>query len=160
LISAAVIPERIKSEETSMASFTRTASAEWQGTGKEGKGNLTTQSGVLSATPYGFNTRFGDTKGSNPEELLAASHAGCFTMALAFALTGAGFTPTRLATSAAVTLESDGPGFKISKSALKLEASVPNITQEQFKTIAEGAKAGCPISKVLKADITLDWKLA
>ena len=111
-----------------MASFTRTASAEWQGTGKEGKGNLTTQSGVLSTTPYGFNTRFGDTKGTNPEELLAASHAGCFTMALAFALAGAGFTPTTLATSAAVTLESDGPGFKISKSALKLEASVPNIT--------------------------------
>ena len=86
-----------------MASFTRTASAEWQGTGKEGKGNLTTQSGVLSTSPYGFNTRFGDTKGTNPEELLAASHAGCFTMALAFALAGAGFTPTRLATSAAVT---------------------------------------------------------
>ncbi len=102
-----------------MASFTRTASAEWQGTGKEGKGNLTTQSGVLSTSPYGFNTRFGDTKGTNPEELLAASHAGCFTMALAFALAGAGFTPTRLATSAAVTLESDGPGFKISKSALQ-----------------------------------------
>jgi osmotically inducible protein OsmC len=143
-----------------MASFTRTARAEWQGTGKEGKGNIGTQSGALSATPYGFNTRFGDAKGTNPEELLAASHAGCFTMALAFALQGAGFTPTRLATSAAVTIESDGPGFKISKSALKLEASVPNITQEQFKTIAEGAKAGCPISKVLKADITLDWKLA
>jgi lipoyl-dependent peroxiredoxin len=150
----------LQSQEYPMASFTRTANAEWQGTGKEGKGNLTTQSGVLSASPYGFNTRFGDTKGTNPEELLAASHAGCFTMALAFALQGAGFTATRLATSAAVTLESDGPGFKISKSALKLEASVPNITQEQFKTIAEGAKAGCPISKVLKADITLDWKLA
>ena len=143
-----------------MASFTRTANAEWQGTGKEGKGNLTTQSGVLSASPYGFNTRFGDTKGTNPEELLAASHAGCFTMALAFALTGAGYTPTKLATSAAVTLESDGPGFKISKSALKLEASVPNITKDQFQKIAEGAKAGCPISKVLNAEITLDWQLA
>ena len=143
-----------------MAGITRTASAEWQGTGKEGKGSLTTQSGVLSTTPYGFNTRFGDTKGTNPEELLAASHAGCFTMALAFALTGAGFTPTRLATSAAVTLESEGAGFKISKSALKLEATVPNITQEQFQNIAEGAKAGCPISKVLNAEITLDWKLA
>ena len=143
-----------------MASITRTASALWEGTGKEGKGALSTQSGVLSTTPYGFNTRFGDTKGTNPEELLAASHAGCFSMALAFALTAAGFTPTRIATSAAVTVESDGPGFKISKSALKLEASVPNITQEQFKTIAEGAKAGCPISKVLKADITLDWNLA
>ena len=143
-----------------MAAFTRTARAEWQGTGKEGKGALSSQSGVLSSTPYGFNTRFGDQKGTNPEELLAASHAGCFTMALAFALTGAGFTPTRIATSAAVTIESDGPGFKISKSALKLEATVPNITRDQFQKIAEGAKAGCPISKVLKAEITLDWQLA
>jgi lipoyl-dependent peroxiredoxin len=143
-----------------MAAFTRTARAEWQGTGKEGKGALSTQSGVLSTTPYGFNTRFGDQKGTNPEELLAASHAGCFSMALAFALTGAGFTPTRIATSAAVTIESDGPGFKISKSALKLEASVPNITRDQFQKIAEGAKAGCPISKVLNAEITLDWTLA
>ena len=143
-----------------MASFTRTASAQWQGTGKEGKGALSTQSGVLSTTPYGFNTRFGDTKGTNPEELLAASHAGCFSMALAFALTSAGFAPDSIATSAAVTLESDGPGFKIAKSALKLEASVPNISRDQFQKIAEGAKAGCPISKVLNAEITLDWQLA
>ncbi len=143
-----------------MASITRTASAQWQGTGKEGKGALTTQSGVLSTTPYGFNTRFGDTKGTNPEELLAASHAGCFTMAVAFALQQAGYTATNIATTAAVTIESDNPGFKISKSALKLEAAVPNISREEFQKIAEGAKAGCPISKVLKADITLDWKLA
>jgi osmotically inducible protein OsmC len=142
-----------------MASITRTASAQWQGTGKEGKGTLSTQSGVLATTPYGFNTRFGDTKGTNPEELLAASHAGCFSMALAFALTAAGFTPQRISTSAAVTIESDGPGFKISKSALKLEASVPGISREQFQQIAEGAKAGCPISKVLKAEVTLDWQL-
>jgi osmotically inducible protein OsmC len=143
-----------------MAGITRTARAEWQGTGKEGKGTLTTQSGVLSATPYGFNTRFGDQKGTNPEELLAASHAGCFSMALAFALTGAGFTPTRLATSAAVTIEPEGAGFKISKSALKLEATVPNIGRDQFQKLAEGAKAGCPVSKVLNAEVTLDWQLA
>jgi lipoyl-dependent peroxiredoxin len=143
-----------------MASITRTAKAEWQGTGKGGKGNLSTQSGVLAATPYGFNTRFGDVKGTNPEELLAASHAGCFTMALAFALTTAGCPPASLATSAAVTLESDGAGFKISKSALKLEASVPGISRDEFQKIAEGAKAGCPISKVLKAEISLDWQLA
>jgi lipoyl-dependent peroxiredoxin len=142
-----------------MASITRTARAEWQGTAKEGKGTLTTQSGVLATTPYGFNTRFGDTKGTNPEELLAASHAGCFSMALAFALTAAGFTPTSISTSAAVTIESDGPGFKISRSALALDASVPNISREQFQKIAEGAKAGCPVSKVLNAEITLDWKL-
>ena len=142
-----------------MAGITRTARADWQGTGKEGKGTMSTQSGVLSATPYGFNTRFGDTKGTNPEELIAASHAGCFSMALAFALTGAGFTPTRIATSAAVTLEPVEGGFKISKSALKLEATVPNITKEQFQKVAEGAKAGCPVSKVLNAEITLDWQL-
>jgi lipoyl-dependent peroxiredoxin len=143
-----------------MAGITRTARAEWQGTGKEGKGTLTTQSGVLSATRYGFNTRFGDQKGTNPEELIGAAHAGCFAMALAFALAGAGFTPTRLATSAAVTLEPEGAGFKISKSALKLEATVPNIARDQFQKLAEGAKAGCPVSKVLNAEITLDWQLA
>jgi osmotically inducible protein OsmC len=142
-----------------MASITRTAGAHWQGTGKDGKGTLTTQSGVLSTTPYGFNTRFGDTKGTNPEELLAAAHAGCFSMALAFALTAAGFTPQSIATTARVTLESDGPGFKISRSALALEASVPGVSREQFETIAQGAKAGCPLSKVLNAEITLDWTL-
>ncbi|HEY7550240.1 MAG TPA: OsmC family protein [Hyphomicrobiaceae bacterium] len=140
--------------------MTRTANAHWQGTGKEGKGGLTTQSGVLSATPYGYNTRFGDVKGTNPEELLAASHAGCFSMALAFALTAAGFTPESIATTARVTLEPDGPGFKISRSALTLEARVPNISRDQFEKIAQGAKAGCPISKVLNAEIALDWKLA
>jgi osmotically inducible protein OsmC len=140
--------------------FTRTAGAEWQGTGKEGKGTLSTQSGVLAGTAYGFNTRFGDVKGTNPEELIAAAHAGCFSMALAFALTGAGFTPAKIATSAAVTLEPEGAGFKISKSALKLEAKVPGITRDQFQKIAEGAKTGCPISKVLNAEITLDWSLA
>ena len=143
-----------------MAAITRTARAEWQGTGKEGTGALTTQSGVLSSTPYGFNTRFGDQKGTNPEELIAAAHAGCFTMALAFALERQGFTPTRIATSAAVTLEPEDPGFKISRSALKLEASVPDITRDQFQKIAEGAKAGCPVSKALNTEITLDWQLA
>jgi osmotically inducible protein OsmC len=142
-----------------MAGITRTAQAEWQGTGKEGKGSLTSKSGVLSATPYGFNTRFGDQKGTNPEELIAAAHAGCFAMALAFALQGAGFTPTRLGVTAAVTLEPEGAGFKISKSALNLEANVPGVSREQFQKIADGAKAGCPVSKVLKADITLDWQL-
>lgn len=142
-----------------MASITRTASAEWQGSGKDGKGTLTTQSGVLSGTRYGANTRFGGEKGVNPEELIAAAHAGCFTMALAFALGREGFTPTKLATSAAVTVESDGPGFKISRSALKLEAEVPNITRDQFQKVAEGAKAGCPVSKVMNAEITLEWQL-
>jgi lipoyl-dependent peroxiredoxin len=143
-----------------MAGITRNARAEWQGTGKEGKGTLSTQSGVLAATPYGYNTRFGGEKGTNPEELIAAAHAGCFSMALAFALTAAGFTPSRIATSAALTLEPEGAGFKISKSALKLEATVPNIDRAQFQKIAEGAKAGCPVSKLMKAEVTLDWQLA
>jgi osmotically inducible protein OsmC len=143
-----------------MAAITRTARAEWQGTGKQGKGVLVTQSGVLSATPYAFNSRFGEVKGTNPEELIAAAHAGCFAMALAFALERAGFTPTRLDTSADVTLEPEGSGFKIARSALKLEAAVPNIDREQFQKLAESAKAGCPVSKVLNADITLDWQLA
>jgi osmotically inducible protein OsmC len=142
-----------------MATITRTARAEWQGTGKQGKGVLISNSGVLSATPYGFNTRFGDEKGTNPEELIAAAHAGCFAMALAFALERAGFTPIRIDTSAAVTLEPEGSGFKISKSALRLEASVPNIDRGRFQELAEGAKAGCPVSKVLNAEITLDWQL-
>jgi osmotically inducible protein OsmC len=143
-----------------MAGITRTASAQWQGTGKEGEGTLTSQSGVLANTPYGFNTRFGDAKGTNPEELIAAAHAGCYSMALAFALSAAGFTPASIATSARVTLEPDGPGFKISRSALTLEATVPGIDREQFEKIAQAAKAGCPVSKVLNAEISLDWKLA
>lgn len=143
-----------------MAAITRTAQVEWRGGGKAGKGTMSTQSGVLAQSPYGFNTRFEGQKGTNPEELIAAAHAGCFSMALAFALERAGFTPTRLATSAAVTLEPDGGGFKISKSALNLEADVPNVTQEQFGKIADEAKAGCPVSKLFKAEITLAWRLA
>lgn len=137
----------------------RSASAEWQGTGKEGKGQLSSQSGVLSATPYGFNTRFGDQKGTNPEELIAAAHAGCFTMALAFALSNAGFTPETLNTTAAVTLEQDGSGFKVTRSDLKLQAKVPGVDQQKFQEIAAGAKAGCPISKLLNAEISLDATL-
>lgn len=137
----------------------RSASAEWQGTGKEGKGQLSSQSGVLSATPYGFNTRFGDQKGTNPEELIAAAHAGCFTMALAFALSNAGFTPESLNTTAAVTLEQDGSGFKVTRSDLKLQAKVPGVDQQKFQEIAAGAKAGCPISKLLNAEISLDATL-
>src|SRR4249919_3626574 len=142
-----------------MAAITRTAQAEWQGTGKEGKGALTTKSGVLSAAPYGFNTRFGDQKGTNPEELIAAAHAGCFTMALAFGLQGAGFTPTELSTEAAITLEQEGQGFRISRSALTLRAQVPNLDEAAFARMAGDAEKNCPVSKVLNAEITLDAKL-
>lgn len=137
----------------------RKAKAVWRGTGKEGTGHLTTDSGILSQTPYSFKTRFESEKGTNPEELIAAAHAGCFTMALAFQLAGAGFTPTELATEAAVTLEPEGQGFKISRSALTLRAKIPNIDDAKFKELAGNAEKGCPVSKVLNAQITLDAKL-
>jgi osmotically inducible protein OsmC len=137
----------------------RKAKAVWQGTGRAGSGNLTSDSGVLSQTPYSFRTRFENEKGTNPEELIAAAHAGCFAMALAFAMQGAGFTPTELATEAAVTLEPEGQGFKISSSALTLRAKVPNLDEATFARLAGEAKTNCPVSKVLNAAITLDAKL-
>jgi lipoyl-dependent peroxiredoxin len=137
----------------------RKAKAIWTGTGKDGTGHLTTDSGVLSSTPYSFKTRFESEKGTNPEELIAAAHAGCFTMALAFQLQGAGFTPTELATEAVVSLEKDGDGFKVSKSALTLTAAVPGIDQAKFAELAKKAETGCPISKVLNAEITLTHTL-
>ena len=138
----------------------RKASAVWRGTGKEGTGHLTTDSGVLSQTPYSFKTRFESERGTNPEELIAAAHAGCFTMALAFQLQGAGFTPTELSTESVVTLVPEGQGFKVSKSALTLKANVPGIDKAKFDELAKSAEKGCPISKVLNAEITLDYTLA
>jgi len=105
----------------------RKAKAVWRGTGRAGNGHLSTDSGVLADTPYSFKTRFENEKGTNPEELIAAAHAGCFTMALAFGLQGSGYTPTELTTEAAVTLEQEGQGFRISRSALTLRAQVPNL---------------------------------
>ncbi|WP_010544330.1 OsmC family protein [Sphingomonas elodea] len=139
---------------------TRTATARYTGFGKTGKGQLTSPSGVLEATPYSFNTRFGDEKGTNPEELIAAAHAGCFTMALSFALAQAGFSDGTLETRAAVKLEQDGDSFRISRSDLTLRAEVPGIGREQFEALAKGAEANCPVSKLLKAEIALDWELA
>jgi lipoyl-dependent peroxiredoxin len=138
----------------------RKAKAVWRGTGKAGDGKLSTDSGVLANTPYSFRTRFENEKGTNPEELVAAAHAGCFTMALAFQLQGAGFTPTELSTEAAVSLDPEGQGFRISRSALTLRASVPNLDQATFARLAEVAEKNCPVSKVLNAEITLDAKLA
>jgi len=139
---------------------TRTATARYQGFGKEGKGQLDTPSGVLDATPYSYDTRFGDEKGTNPEELIAAAHAGCFTMALSFALARAGFSEGSLETTAAVKLEQQGDGFAVTRSDLTLKAEVPGISPEQFDELAAGAKANCPISKLLKAEITLSHTLA
>ncbi len=137
----------------------RKANAVWRGTGKEGNGDLSSDSGVLSATPYSFKTRFETEPGTNPEELIAAAHAGCFTMALAFQLQGAGFTPTELRTQAAVHLEPEGQGFRISRSALTLEADIPGIDQAKFDELARNAEKNCPVSKVLNAEITLDARL-
>lgn len=138
----------------------RKAKAVWRGTGRAGNGQLSTGSGVLAETPYSFRTRFENEKGTNPEELIAAAHAGCFTMALAFQLQGAGFTPTELSTEAAVSLEPEGQGFRITRSALTLRANVPNLDQAAFDKMAGEAEKNCPVSKVLNAQITLDAKLA
>jgi osmotically inducible protein OsmC len=137
----------------------RKAKAVWRGTGRAGNGDLSTDSGVLSQTPYSFKTRFESEKGTNPEELIAAAHAGCFTMALAFQLQTAGFTPTELTTEAAVTLDPEGQGFKISRSALTLRAKVPNLDPATFAKVAGDAEKNCPVSKVLRAEISLDAKL-
>ena len=125
----------------------RKAKAVWRGTGRAGSGALSTDSGVLADTPYSFKTRFENEKGTNPEELIAAAHAGCFTMALTFGLQAAGFTPTELSTEAAVTLEPEGQGFRISRSALTLRAQVPNLDQAAFARIAGDAEKNCPVSK-------------
>jgi osmotically inducible protein OsmC len=142
-----------------VAGIRRHAKAHWQGTGKDGTGTLTTQSGTLKATPYGFTSRFGDGQGTNPEELIAAAHAGCFTMALALKLQGAGLIPESLATEAKLVMEQDGPGWKIASVALALRATVPGATPEQFQALAADAKATCPVSRVLNAEITLDATL-
>lgn len=138
---------------------TRTATARYEGFGKDGKGKLTTQSGVLSDQPYSFNTRFGDEPGTNPEELVAAAHAGCFTMALSFALARAGYSAGSLETKAAVKLEQDGAGFTITHSDLTLTATVPGIGADEFAAIAADAEANCPVSKLLKAQISLTHTL-
>lgn len=138
----------------------RNASAIWQGNLKSGKGTLSTDSGVLKQTPYSFTSRFATGAGTNPEELIAAAHAGCFTMALSAALDGAGFTADTLTTSAALTLENHPQtSWTITAIHLNTTAKVPGISPEQFSTIASGAKANCPVSRLLKAEITLEAKL-
>jgi lipoyl-dependent peroxiredoxin len=137
----------------------RKAKAIWRGSGRDGSGNLSTDSGVLASTPYSYKTRFENEKGTNPEELIAAAHAGCFTMAVAFGLQSAGYTPTELSTEAAITLISEGQGFRISRSALSLRASVPNIDEATFTRLASDAEKNCPVSRVLNAEITLNAEL-
>jgi lipoyl-dependent peroxiredoxin len=137
----------------------RKATAAWRGTGRDGDGDLTTDSGVLSQSPYSFRTRFESERGTNPEELIAAAHAGCFTMALAFQLQTAGYTPTELVTEAAISLDPDGGGFRITKSALTLQADVPGLDKDTFDKLAAEAEKNCPVSRVLNAQITLSATL-
>jgi osmotically inducible protein OsmC len=133
----------------------RKGSAVWTGSGKDGKGHLTTQSTVLNKTQYSFNSRFAEGVGTNPEELVAAAHAGCFSMKLSFVLGEAGFTPTELATDCFITIDEG----VITKSELVLKAKVPGISKEKFDECAQDAKANCPISKLLNTSVTLDASL-
>ena len=138
----------------------RSASAVWNGSLKEGSGTLTAPSGVLKSTPYSFGRRFANDPGTNPEELVAAAHAGCFAMAFSAELGKAGFTPTQLDATAEVSLENVQPGgWTVTTSHLTLTAKIPGIDAAKFTEIANGAKAGCPISRLLTAKITLDAKL-
>ncbi|MEQ1921532.1 MAG: OsmC family protein [Pyrinomonadaceae bacterium] len=137
----------------------RKASAEWNGSIKDGSGKISTDSGVLSDTQYSFSTRFEDGIGTNPEELIAAAHAGCFSMALSGQLGAAGFTADNINTTAAVRLEKLEDGFAITKVHLEVTAKIPGATDDDFQTCAANAKAGCPISKLLKAEITMDARL-
>ena len=137
----------------------KTASAVWQGGLKDGKGQISTESGALKQAPYGFNTRFEGTPGTNPEELIGAAHAGCFSMALSMILGEAGLTPERIDTTAEVTLDKQPDGFAITAVHLILKARVPGASQQQFLELASKAKAGCPVSKVLNANISLDATL-
>lgn len=137
----------------------KTASAIWQGGLKDGKGLLSTESGALKQNPYGFNTRFEGSPGTNPEELIGAAHAGCFSMALSMILGEAGLTADRIDTIAEVTLDKQSDGFAITAVHLILKAKVPGASETQFIEIANKAKAGCPVSKVLNATITLDATL-
>ena len=137
----------------------RKASAVWQGGLKDGKGSLSSDSGVLKETPYSFHTRFESTPGTNPEELLAAAHAGCFTMALSAQLGAAGLTADRLETTATVSLEKVGDGFSITRSHLDLVAKVPGADQAKFDAAVKAAETGCPVSKLFKAEISVNARL-
>jgi osmotically inducible protein OsmC len=126
---------------------------------KDGKGSISTESGVLADTQYSFSTRFENGKGTNPEELIAAAHAGCFSMALSAELGKANITPESISTTATITMEKTDAGFTVTKSHLDVVAKIPGVDPAKFNSAAQGAKAGCPISRLLKAEITMDAKL-
>ncbi|HEY6641445.1 OsmC family protein [Povalibacter sp.] len=138
----------------------RTATAVWNGGLKDGKGTISTESGVLENTQYSFSTRFEEGKGTNPEELIAAAHAGCFSMALSAQLGNEGKTAESIETEAAVTLLKTDAGFTITAVHLKVRAKIPGMTPPEFQQVAEAAKTGCPVSRLLKAEITMETRLA
>jgi osmotically inducible protein OsmC len=137
----------------------KSASAHWSGGIKDGQGSISTETGVLREAPYGFKSRFEDGPGTNPEELIAAAHAGCYSMALSLGLGNAGLTADSIDTKAVVTLDKDGDGFSITAVQLTCKAKVPGTDAATFAKIAQATKEGCPVSKVLKAAITLDATL-
>jgi lipoyl-dependent peroxiredoxin len=137
----------------------RKASAEWHGGLKDGKGTLTTDSGVLQASQYSFSTRFEEGKGTNPEELIAAAHAGCFAMALSMILGLSGMTADTIRAEATVTLEKVGEGFEITSSHLNVRAKIPGADPAAFEKAAQAAKSGCPVSKLLRAEVTMEAAL-
>jgi osmotically inducible protein OsmC len=137
----------------------RSASAQWKGDLKGGSGTMSSASKTLSNAAYSFHSRFEEGQGTNPEELIAAAHAGCFSMAFSHQLSQAGFTPERVETTCTVTFDKVGDGFEITESHLKMKAKAPGATQEQFDKAAQGAKTGCPISKVLNTSIVLEATL-
>ena len=137
----------------------RTADAKWQGDLKSGAGTISTASGTLKSTPYSFHTRFEEGKGTNPEELLAAAHAGCFTMAVSAQLAGAGLKADSLETTCTISLEQTESGFAITESHLAMTAKIPGATPEAFEKATQAAKAGCPVSKLYNTKITLDARL-
>src|SRR5690606_8822321 len=139
--------------------MTRKASAIWKGGIEPGSGVLSTETGVLDATPYSFSSRFESGAGTNPEELIAAAHAGCFSMALSLMLGNAGLKPEQIETQAAVTIEKSGEGFAITSSHLDVTAKVPGADRQKFEEIARMAKEGCPVSKLMNANITMDARL-
>src|SRR5215468_11572930 len=147
------------SKPSRRSSMERKAGAVWKGGLKDGKGIVTTASGVLKATPYSFSTRFENAQGTNPEELLAAAHAGCFTMALSAQLGNAGITAKKLETTATISLEKVGEGFSITKSHLDLTAEIPGADKAKFDAAVKAAETGCPVSKLFKAEITVNAKL-
>ena len=140
-------------------SIVKSGSATYKPLGKKGKGSISTETGALSNQPYGFNTRFEEGKGTNPEELIGAAHASCFTMALSFALSDAGYDDGELNTTAKISLEKSDDGFEITQSALSLDAEIDGITEDEFEKIAQEAKENCPVSQLLNANITLEYRL-